>query len=99
MRTLHTSIALLATLITLGCGADGATTDDGGAVLVDPGKADNFFSQSAQEYYITGETFIDLAESYGDRTEAERRVRGGGADLLQAGGDQLVPAPVPHGPR
>ncbi len=75
MRTSIITIALLAAMITVGCADQEKSADDGGAVLVDPGKADNFYSDSAQEYYVSGEYYIDLEASYEDRTESERRVR------------------------
>ncbi|MCB9788469.1 MAG: lamin tail domain-containing protein [Deltaproteobacteria bacterium] len=38
-----------------------------------PGKADDFLSLSAREYYLTGTTRIELPASWASRSEAERR--------------------------
>ena len=57
----------------------GTACDDGESkaeedefVVVVPGKADNFFSQSAQEYTVTGEYYVEV-ESWLEGEEAEAR--------------------------
>ncbi len=76
MRLSILSCVLLIPLI-FSCsgGGGGGDAADEGAVLVDPGKADDFFSESAQEYFISGDYYVDVEDSYAEATEAERRVR------------------------
>ena len=62
----------------LACACGGSTEEEEaweGAVVVEPGKADNFFSLSAQEYFVTGEYYVDLEAEYETATEEERLKR------------------------
>ncbi len=49
-----------------------APQDDEIATVVPAGKADDFYSRSAQEYYVEGRTTITLDASWADKTEAQQ---------------------------
>ncbi len=74
LRTL--ALAALA----LGCGAEEsapAPTPEAGERLqvVEPGKEDNFFSQSAQEYALTGRTTVRIEDEYASEPLEVREAR------------------------
>lgn len=75
------SLALAAALNFAACAEDSSTPDtDGQAAgealsIVEPGKEDNFFSVSAQEYLLTGTTTVQLEASYAGRSYEERLKR------------------------
>ena len=48
---------------------------DEALTIVEPGKEDNFLSQSAQEYLLTGTTTVTLESEWADRTPDERLAR------------------------
>ena len=59
-------ILLLAavTLLGLGCASEEAPSDEqASAAIVPPGKADNYFSDVAQEYTVTGRTWAQLDDA------------------------------------
>lgn len=75
MRTKTTALfaatALTASLFA-GCAADAEEGDPEDSVFVDDGKADDFFSTSAQEYLLEGKTTVVLDASFLTKTAAER---------------------------
>jgi hypothetical protein len=52
-----------------------ASSDETLTVLGPDEKADNFRSQSAQEYFVRGTSTVELGESYADASEEERMER------------------------
>ncbi|MEZ4269189.1 MAG: lamin tail domain-containing protein [Myxococcota bacterium] len=54
-------------------GSDPTTAAEEGGVIVAPGKADDFLSLSAREYYVTGTATIELPASWASKTEEQRR--------------------------
>ena len=70
---MRTTALFAATAISLlGC-ADGADSEDPeDSVFVDDGKADDFFSTSAQEYVLQGTTSVTLDASLATRPAAQR---------------------------
>ena len=54
------------------CDDAAAPAAEGVGSLVEPGKADNFFAQTAQEYYVEGTTTIALGSEFRGRSEADR---------------------------
>lgn len=79
MRPALLLTAALALPFAAACGSD--TTDSGGLsadaprVLLSGEKADDFRSESAQEYFVKGTTTITLDASYGSSSEEERLQR------------------------
>lgn len=71
----------LAALFAAGCSAeDSMTPTEAPAAgeslsIVEPGKEDNFRSESAQEYLLTGTTTVTLEPEWADASEAEREAR------------------------
>lgn len=65
---------LVAGLSVAGCGEEDTTevTDPEETALVPEGKADNFFSLSAQEYWVDGVAFVELESSYATKSESAR---------------------------
>lgn len=71
MRT--TAALFAATAISLlGCADTGESEDPEDSVFVDDGKADDFFSTSAQEYILAGSTTVTLDASMATKPTAER---------------------------
>jgi len=64
--------ALCLTLIWSACGDEGTTDDGAIGSIVEAGKADNFFSASAREYWIEGTMRVVLDASWTAKTEAQR---------------------------
>lgn len=54
------------------CDDGGTATEAPIPTLVEAGKADNFLSQSAREYWVEGTTTITLDGTWSDKTEAQR---------------------------
>ena len=81
MRRLSLLIIAGVTFAAAACGGpvDQPTKNTGNQdnlTVLGPGeKADNFRSQSAQEYYVEGTTTIELSSEYADKTEEERMQR------------------------
>ena len=67
----------LGLLVFPACGADTAApvTEETPSFLGAGDKSDNFFSESAQEYYVRGTTTLTLEAEYADATEEERMKR------------------------
>lgn len=59
-------------LTTLACGDDAAPPEEPIGSLVEPGKADDFLSLSASEYWVEGTTSITLDATWAERTLEER---------------------------
>src|SRR3569623_1709189 len=55
-----------------GCSTPADDGDPEDAVAVDEGKEDNFLSQDALEYTLTGKASVTLDASYATKTDAER---------------------------
>lgn len=73
MRSLSLALACsLAFGAATGCSTPADDGDPEDAVAVDEGKEDNFLSQDALEYTLTGQTSVTLDASYATKTEAER---------------------------
>lgn len=76
MRTAKLAMTLAA--LSLGAGLVGACTDSASSddpedsVFVDDGKADDFFSMSAQEYTLSGKSTVVLDASMADKPAPER---------------------------
>jgi hypothetical protein len=66
--------ALMILLCTVQCGTQSADLEDE-SVVVPPGKADNFFSLSAQEYMVEGTSYVELEAELDDADEATRMAR------------------------
>jgi len=70
---MRTTALFAATAISLlGCADTGESEDPEDSVFVDDGKADDFFSTSAQEYILAGSTTVTLDASMASRPAAER---------------------------
>lgn len=66
------ALAVTASLTTgiLACSDDGAPSDEEIGSIVEAGKADNFLSASAREYFVEGTTTITLDASWNGKTDA-----------------------------
>lgn len=64
----------LTLILALGCSKSGSNTEEEN-ILVPPGKLDNYFSPTAQEYFVEGTSSITLEEEYRGKTEEEKQVR------------------------
>ena len=64
-----------AALMILGCSPMEPVAEPDDFVIAPPGKEDNFFSNTAQEYEVTAEVPIILADSYKTKSESERTAR------------------------
>ena len=74
-RTLLAVVLGLAVLAGLaGCGEESAAEEEE-LVAVPDGKADNFFSLSAQEYMVEGRSYVELEAEYADQSDAQRLAR------------------------
>ena len=69
-----TLLAVMALLCTAACGGESGSAEDE-ATVVPPGKADNFFSLSAQEYMVEGTTWVELEASLAEADEETRLER------------------------
>ncbi len=67
------SVVIVALACCLQCGGEGGGEEE--AVVVPPGKADNFFSLSAQEYMVEGTTWIELEPFLAEADEETRMAR------------------------
>jgi hypothetical protein len=67
-------IAIVALACSLQCCGQSANEEEE-AVVVPPGKADNFFSLSAQEYMVEGTTWVELEASLADADEELKMAR------------------------
>ncbi len=73
-RLLAVMLVAFSPMIFIGCDdGSGATEEEN--VIVPPGKADDFFSMTAQEYVLTGDSTVVLEDYYASRTEQERLER------------------------
>lgn len=68
-------LVLALTALVLACGETEKVAEENGKEVVLPGKEDNFFSLSAQEYFVYGKYYVDLEEKYAEATEEERIAR------------------------
>lgn len=67
------SFALLASLVSVtACGDEGASTDEPVGSIVEAGKADDFLSMSAREYWVEGTTRVVLDARWANESEAAR---------------------------
>jgi len=74
MMTIRLLIAgVLVLYLAPACGGGDAAEEEGVVVL--PGKEDNFFSQSAQEYMVEGQTTVTLEPELADATDEEKLAR------------------------
>lgn len=71
-RSMCWAALVTAGLATGGCGGGGEAPPEELAIVVPEGKEDNFFSRSAREYLVEGQTRIELDASADALTEAER---------------------------
>ena len=70
---MRTPALFLASILLAGACSDETPSDDPeDSVFVDDGKADDFFSTSAQEYLLEGKSTVVLDASYATKTDAER---------------------------
>ncbi len=67
-------VGILVLVLVAGCGDGGGSAEEE-AVVVPPGKADNFLSLSAQEYMVEGVAWVELEGDYAEASEEERLVR------------------------
>lgn len=75
MKRLELLIVLvLAVVFAWGCGGDSKSQEEE-LFVVPEGKADNFFSLSAQEYVVEGITYVELEAQYDEADETERMDR------------------------
>jgi hypothetical protein len=65
---------VLVTLMMSGCSSEKAADTEELFVITD-GKADNFFSLSAQEYTVEGTTYVELEAEYDDEDDEARKRR------------------------
>lgn len=78
MKSLFWLLALVIALPSVACDGDTTTEppaaegDDEIGTVIPAGKADDFFSQSAQEYYVETTVKVELDASWADRSEEER---------------------------
>ena len=64
-----------AALMVFGCSTEMLEVPPDDYIIAPPGKEDNFFSNTAQEYTVTAEVPITLADSYKTKTLAQRDAR------------------------
>jgi len=63
------------TVLFAGCGEGDEAAEEEELIAVPDGKADNFFSLSAQEYMVEGRSYVELEDEYADQTEDDRLAR------------------------
>src|SRR5690242_13551755 len=69
----HRLTSLALPFVILACDSGGETaSDEPAGSIVEAGKADNFLSQSAREYWVEGSTRIVLDASWASKPEADR---------------------------
>ncbi len=76
--TRHITLALFlvgALLWSTACNETNPNAADDEAFVVPPGKADNFFSLSAQEYYVQGDYYVELSSTEAALPAAQRDAR------------------------